>query len=199
MSMKNKDFYNIFQSNAFIKPYLHKFWENTFSCYDEIHWHSVYESLYNSCITNNVKQFKFKLLHNIIATNENLYKWKITQTPDCQICACKQDYSHFFISCKAIDTFWGSISNTFQKCGFNKNMRQLKFIVIGYKTQEYCQVNTILNLVSFSIYKSYYASDKRSKQINILCLFKNELSTAIFILKQRKKDCRFLENFLKNC
>ena len=46
-------------------------------------------------MTNNVKQFKYKLLNNIIATNENLCKWKITDSPDCINCKCKEDYEHF--------------------------------------------------------------------------------------------------------
>ena len=103
--MSNKEFYNLFVRNIFEKPYLHKHWESKFTDYDEVNWPSVYLSLYNSCITNNVKQFKFKLLHNVIATNENLYKWKIMQSPNCSKCGCKEDYEHFLLNAKVLIRF----------------------------------------------------------------------------------------------
>ena len=47
---------------------------------------------------NNIKAFKYKLIHDIIVTNQNLYNWKITDSPNCLVCKCIEDYEHFFLN-----------------------------------------------------------------------------------------------------
>ena len=60
----------IFISKAFIKPYIHSFWENTFRTV--IKWNSVYYFINNVLFNNKIKQMKLKMILKIIATNENL-------------------------------------------------------------------------------------------------------------------------------
>ena len=95
--------------------------------------------------------------------------------------------------------FWESISKALSLCGISKNLRQLKYIVLGYKVPEYNHVNILINLASYSIYKSYLISERRLKECNILCVFKNELQLLINGLKCKGKDIIFLEKFMGVC
>jgi len=178
---------------------IHRYCENKLETEDSINWTSVYSSIYQCNAYNNIKAFKYKLIHNIIVTNKNLYKWKISDSPNCLACKCVEDYEHFFLTCRKIDAFWQSIANALCLCGISKNLRQLRYIVLGYKLPEYKHVNLLIHVVSYSIYKSYLVSERRLKECNILCVFKNELKLLIYVLKQRGKAVLFLEKFMGVC
>ena len=184
--MNNKDLYNIFIKTVFEKPYIHRYWENKFLIEDNINWTSVYFSIYQCNVYNNIKAFKYKLIHNIIVTNKNLYKWKIADSPNCLVCKCIEDYEHFFLTCRKIEPFWQSIANALCSCGISKDLRQLQYIVLGYKTPDYSNINLLINVVSYSLYKSYLVSERRLKECNILCVFKNELKLIIHTLSAKR-------------
>ena len=52
----------------------------------------------------------------------------------------------------------------------------LKHIVFGYKIfdKDYFDFNYILTILGFSIYKGYYASEQKTKQVGIYSLFVRE-------------------------
>jgi len=134
-----------------------------------------------SCSDNRIKQFKYKLLHNIIATNENLHRWKIASSPLCKKCHLTENNEHFFVSCECIQDFSKVINHAFTLCGYATNFQVLKRLLFGYKIyqKQYIDINIILNIISFSIYKSYMASERRLKPYNILKRCIEELSLTI--------------------
>ena len=52
----------------------------------------------------------------------------------------------------------------------------LKHIVLGYKIDDknYLALNFLITVVGFSIYKSYYISEQKTKYINVYRIFVNE-------------------------
>ena len=68
-------------------------------------WKFIYT--YSGSITNNayLLQTQFKITHNILPTNANLYKWKIIASPHC-ICGVVDSIIHYCIQCKMIQPFW---------------------------------------------------------------------------------------------
>ena len=58
---------------------------------------------------------------------------------------------------------------------FENNIR-LQHLVFGYKIfdKEYFQLCYFLAILAFTIYKSYYVSEQKTKKIDIYLLFKNE-------------------------
>ena len=65
----NKDIYRTLIRNQVTKPYLLQFWENKLGK-QEINWKCIYKQI-NCFYDNRLKQFIFKLINNIINTNEN--------------------------------------------------------------------------------------------------------------------------------
>ena len=65
--------------------------------------------------------------------------------------------------------------------GISNNIQNLRNIVIGYKIEQidYMYINIIFSPVGFSIYKAYYASDCRQKQIDTFNIFKQEFTTLM--------------------
>ena len=141
----NKDIYRTLIRNQVTKPYLIPFRENKVGK-QEINWKCIYKHI-NCFYDNRLKQFRYKLINNIINTNENVFRWKILPSPLCLSCYTYCDLDHFFISCPLFNELWHQLSN----------------IVLGYNNIEieHFDLNLLFTIVGFSIYKYNVVSDNR--------------------------------------
>jgi len=62
---------DIFIQTQFQKPYIHTFCIQKFK--NNVNWENIYYFLNYSLMDNRIKLYRYKLLHIIIATNENLF------------------------------------------------------------------------------------------------------------------------------
>ena len=138
--------------------------------------------------------FRWKLISYILPNNENLFKWKIFTSPHCAICKTNDNYQHFFIDCEILSEFWETVNAKLKLLHFT-NKINLKDIVFGYKIcdKDYDGFNTIITLIAFSIYKSFYLSDQRKKSVNTYEIFKKELRDYNHLSKNNK----FITNIIK--
>ena len=173
---------------------MHLVWESTLK--REINWYAVYFTIHNVLIDNRIKQLKFKLIHKIIPTNENLFIWKQIDTPFCKHCNEVETLEHFFIKCSYVDTFWEIIHILFNQQGICKRFSMYE-IVIGYKIQykEFQEINLILSQITYSIYKSYMISERRSKTINILKIWYYDLLTLETYFDNKKSPRQTIIRF----
>ena len=60
----------------------------------------------------------------------------------------------------------------------------------GYKIEQpdYIHINIIFSLIGFSIYKAYYASDCRQKQIDTFNISKQEFKTLVTLSSIKNKS-----------
>jgi hypothetical protein len=59
---------------------------------------------------------KFEHIFNTNSTcKQLLYQWKIENTPLCDTCHIIDDYEHYFISCKSLDSFWNDVKILLEK------------------------------------------------------------------------------------
>ena len=49
---------------------------------------------------NKIAEFNYKVINNILACKLNLYKWKIAQASNCDICGKTQDIIHLLYQCQ---------------------------------------------------------------------------------------------------
>jgi hypothetical protein len=82
--------------------------------------------------------------------------------------------------------FWNKINEMLTKVKFENNIR-LQHLVFGYKffDKEYFHLNDFLAILTFTIYKSYYVSEQKTKKIDVYLLFKNEF-------QRKMKENKFL-------
>ena len=70
----------------------------------------IYEAfghLYTITPATKYQVFQFKILHRILVTNEDLYKWKIKETDLCTFCQEEiETIVHLFLECEVIKQFW---------------------------------------------------------------------------------------------
>ena len=125
--------------------------------------------------TNKLTVYKWKLFSYILPNTENLFKWKISNTSECALCKCTDNYQHFFIDCEFLKDLWNKITDKMNIINFCKKINLID-IVFGYKIgdRHYNDINLIITLIGFSIYKSFYTSEQRTKSADIYNIFKKE-------------------------
>jgi hypothetical protein len=69
-----------------------------------------------------------------------------------------------------LTSFWAEVTSIFHDCKYHKSFKTLENLAIGYKIDYHeCNfINIILSQIAYTIYKTYLASEKRTKQLNIL-------------------------------
>jgi hypothetical protein len=120
-------------------------------------------------------------------------KWRIANNTQCNFCGQDEDYLHYFISCPYLKEFWVKIQQMLKKSNI-ENFVTLKHIVFGYKIFDF---NYFLTILGFSIYKAYYVSDQKTKQVNIYSLFVREYITRISQV-QKLQNSKLLAKIRKN-
>ena len=75
-----------------------------------VFWNNIYKSAFKSVLDNAVISMQYKILFNIIPTNEYLVRVKISNNSICNLCEqAEQTISHLFSECKPVQSFWNQI------------------------------------------------------------------------------------------
>ena len=77
---------------------------------------------------NKFKIFRWKLFHKILTNNQILFKWKLKETPLCNICNEIDDYEHLFINCRYFKEIRIGINKVLAKFGYTNNILNLKTV-----------------------------------------------------------------------
>ena len=88
-------------------PRIAKYLQNS----DTILWSNVYRRANKVPLDTKTKEFQYKFLHDLLANNYWLHKWKIKQSNICHLCDNEVDtIEHMFWSCEATQRFWVDVS-----------------------------------------------------------------------------------------
>ena len=68
-------------------------------------WTSIFKSLKNVCKETRLKEFQFKLIHRIVITGKELFKFGIKTDDECLYCGNKDSIEHTFIDCPFTESF----------------------------------------------------------------------------------------------
>ena len=75
-----------------------------------------FKNLYKVTNIMKLRNFQFRLLHNIIFCNNVLYHWKLKDTQMCDFCKNeKQDIVHLMFSCSKIKPIWDRLAIDFKE------------------------------------------------------------------------------------
>ena len=151
-----------------------------------------FQFIFHTLKDNKLKMFRWKLAHIILVNTENLYKWKIATSLLCKICKQTDNYNHFFIDCNFVSNFCKQMNQILHSLGFKERMITLENITLGYKIYDpkFHEINTLLTLISFSVYKGYYASELKENPIEVMAIFRSELQMYIQLMTHFKISAR---------
>ena len=183
----NKEIYKLLMGKFnTAKPLGFMVWEKKLSKASSFHlMQNTCRFIFEYLDDNRLKMFRYKLIHNILPCGEQLYKWKIISDDLCSICKVKDDYQHLFILCKLNENFLNKIYTLLKFLNINNQILTLKNAVVGYKIDNvgYYEINHLLTLVYFSIYKAFCVSNNRTSVTNMFNIFKQELKQCVDIYR----------------
>lgn len=147
---------------------------------------------------------RWKIIHYILPCGVLLKQWKLRNTDECKHCKIKEDYEHYFITCRYLENFWVKMNKIIKQIQFGTHLISLKHIIFGYKNavEEYNSINIFLTIIMFSIYKAYCMTNGKESIIDVYEIFRMEFQNYIFLFNHLKKDktsnlLHQIENVLK--
>ena len=73
---------------------------------------AVYKLPFKITIENKLRSFQFKIIQNVIPTNQGLWKMNIKASPQCEQCNFPTETTiHMFFECPAVKLFWKDVLN----------------------------------------------------------------------------------------
>lgn len=139
--------------------------------------------------------FHFKLIHKILPCQENLYRWKMTESNKCRFgCQDIENYNHLFIACPKLNHLIAFTEKVMQHLGFTVKL-SIKTLIFGYKLtyNAYHDVNKLLSYIFYTIYKYWLKNDM---SINAKKWVFNELKQWKSLYYHTKEKFLFLSQFI---
>lgn len=187
----SKDFYKVLKNKLNNFQYMEK-WNNVLNInYTNETWQNIFYSCFHCILDNNMIWFQYKILQNILGTNNLLYKIKISDNPLCRICGLHDEtILHLLVECPHSKTLWKDIKIWI----INHINIQLELtppeILFGYinKQTHKIPLNAIFTTVKYYIFNnarlkkplSIYACQSLIKK-----MFKEQ--EDLFILKDKRE------------
>ncbi len=169
--------YDYLVSKKYTKSYMETTWSRKFNCnYSGCEWKCIW-NLSTNIQERKLAMLHFKMMHNILPCKLLLHRWRLADNPLCNVCNTTEDYEHLFVQCKQVQDAWKFLCSALAQIGIENIYPCLKFLVTGYKITQpaYTELNEILIIFTFGIFKSYCMSNNWSTPISVKTIVKREL------------------------
>ena len=104
-NMRCKHYYKVLNKNSTVEPTSIKTWKINFvEEYSE--WKNKFSFIYHSTRDNKLRQFSFKLLHRILVTKKELFKFRLADDKTCFFCPYQDSIEHTFLDCIVTQSFY---------------------------------------------------------------------------------------------
>ena len=195
--MKAKHFYNALDDSENSNPSIATFWQDVFNLPIDYEWRHVLNLKLKKIKENKVKQFNFKLLHNVLPFKDNLFKWKITNDINCKYCNEPESSIHVLLKCRRITDFWRKIHRLIISLFKQDIVIDEKVMLIGIRPDDskYMLINVLISFAQFAIYKIYILNIFKGKSLNsqtVWMAFKNDFK--FYASRQFKKQRQFIQD-----
>ena len=72
----------------------------------QVDWNQVWQRLQSPLLSSLGREVLFLVIHNIVANKERMFKFHMSQSPNCPTCGVVQDNSHLFCECLCVREAW---------------------------------------------------------------------------------------------
>ena len=175
-NFRSKHYYEKLVCHKIQKPKTTNKWEQMFDM--TLSWRNIHIFKLKPITEIKIREFNYKILHNILATNYNLHRWKKVNSNKCTY--CKNDVHsdiHLLYECKHIFFIWSIVCTIL---GLNESWKLIVIGEIGKPVE-----NHVISIVSYLIYKKFLIDrEKSADKFELFTMFiKRELSNRITIYK----------------
>ena len=181
------------------------FLQETYSSSDDLSlaWKEIYSLPFVVTHDTKTREFQYKLLNNIVFTNEKLFRFKMIDSPLCAFCQTEvESPEHLFFHCNVTKSFWQLPSSWSSEQMVNLTSLTLENVFFGvfHGVEDFHVVNHIILLAKYYIYncklnvihpslKVFIAKLKATCQIEQIAATNNKLE------RHYKKWNKFLPCF----
>ena len=75
-----------------------------------INWKKVYSLPFRTTLDSKLREFQYKILNNIVFTNDKLFRFGLSQSPNCTFCNEEpESLEHLLSRCKVSSEFWKEV------------------------------------------------------------------------------------------
>ena len=152
---KIKDYYTILVDQLKEKSFIEKYWDNVLP--NKPTWHEIWTTRIQTQSDRKLADFNYKLIHKILPSQENLYKWKLSNSNTCRFgCQTIENYNHMFLTCPRLRPLIMKLEQIFKTIGFSLKLTY-KTLLFGHKAiyTAYQPLNNLLSYIFHAIYKHW--------------------------------------------
>ena len=173
---KSKQYYQQIKIKKQLPPISINFWKNEFQ---DFNFKQIYENKIKKLYISPIKEFMYKIYHNICVCNYLLHKWKKARTDRCPYCiGYRHTVKHMIWQCNMVKPVWTKLGHILQKD------MTYRLLIFGEFDKN---VNNLISFVMFCIYKKFIIEN----QDNQLRPF---ISCYTFVKQELKKKSEIYES-----
>ncbi len=169
------------------RSYMEKKWARMLSKdIAESQWRKIYSCRIHSLSDNKLKEFMYKLIHNLIPCREMLVKWKKAIDIKCPICNEPETVKHVYFDCPCIGNVWQAIG-----CKLNIEITWTK-VIMGYLVDIpiHRARNLLFTVLLYARYKMWSKSIENSVTVrDYLSILMNDVSKWNYLINVVTFDC----------
>ena len=172
--MKAKDFYLLLVKQNKSEPLILHYWEHKLALSADFQWNTVFQFKFKYLKHNKIKQFNFKLLHNLLPLKINLCRWNLETDTSCMFCEEEETFTHIMLNCVPVSNFWIKVNDFMQSMLKVRLPIEEKTLIIGYLIQnkKFKLANMIFIFAQYAIYKSYVMFKMNKKSFHSVSIWR---------------------------
>ena len=147
--------------------------------YDEEMWKKACLNIYLTSIDSYSRHFQYKIIHQYLAVNSNLYKWKLSDSPRCSYCAIDlETIDNLFFDCYLTQSLYLNIKqwcDTFNLILPNRNAKSILYGIVPTGTD-----NPIINTLIL-LHKQFVFNCKEKPKTLIFTMYKLKVKQFEYI------------------
>ena len=120
-----------------------------------LEWKEIYSLPFSVTHDTKIREFQYKLLNNIVFTNEKLFRFKMINSPLCAFCQTEvESPEHLFFHCNVTKSFWQLLFSWIseQKVILTSLTLENVFFGVFHVAEDFHVVNHIILLAKYYIY-----------------------------------------------
>ena len=100
-------------------------------------WKEIFNSLKNTCKETKLKEFQFKLIHRIVVTKKELFRYGIKTDDECLYCGEHDSIDHTFNDCEFVKHFVKNVIDWFNAVNNSNFIPTIEEKLFGIMSGQY--------------------------------------------------------------
>ena len=99
----------------------------------QLNWKEIYTNIYKTTLDTYLRQFQYRIVHNYITVNANLFNWKLSETPRCSYCFTERETTeHLFCECNIAITLYRQIETWASECSITMPQLNVENVILQH-------------------------------------------------------------------